>query len=132
MLAYANAPDITDEKQRADGYGIARFNTKTNDITFEAWPRFSDVTKGNEAQFPGWPINFNTRENDGRNVVGTLPPLEEDGVVQVIDESTKEIIYTTRAKAGFAPPVYSPSKYTVKFGKDNPEAILHEDVSPEA
>ena len=130
MLAYANAPDITDEKQRADGYGIARFNTKTGDVTFEAWPRFSDVTKGNEAQFPGWPINFNTRENDGRTVVGKLPPLGEGGVVQVINESTKEIIYTTRAKKGFAPPVYVSGKYTVKFGKDKPETTLHEEILP--
>jgi len=129
MFAYANAPDIKDVKQRADGYGIARFNKKTGDVTFEAWPRFSDVSDGDGVQFVGWPITFNTRQNDGRAVVGTLPALEEAGVVQVIDEATKEILYTTRAKAGFAPPVYSTGKYTVKFGKDKPGKTLHEGVS---
>jgi hypothetical protein len=43
MLAYANPPDITDERQRADGYGIARFDKKNRTVTFECWPRFSDV-----------------------------------------------------------------------------------------
>lgn len=66
MLAYANPADIRDEKQRADGYGIVRFNKRTRQIVFECWPRFSDVTQGDQAQFPGWPVKFSVDDNDGR------------------------------------------------------------------
>ncbi|HSI63612.1 MAG TPA: metallophosphoesterase family protein [Candidatus Saccharimonadia bacterium] len=53
MMAYANPPDIADEKQRADGYGIVRFQKKARKIIFECWPRFSDAKLGDKAQFPG-------------------------------------------------------------------------------
>jgi 3',5'-cyclic AMP phosphodiesterase CpdA len=46
MLAYANPGDIQDERQRADGYGIAQFHLKRDQVTFECWPRFSDSRKG--------------------------------------------------------------------------------------
>ncbi|MFP6874023.1 MAG: metallophosphoesterase family protein [Verrucomicrobiales bacterium] len=124
MLAYANPKDRSDQKQRADGYGIVRFNKSTATITFECWPRFSDSSKGEKQQFPGWPISFNYRENDGRRVVGKLPALKKSGVVQVINETNLEILYTTRAKAGFQPPVYSKGTYTVKFGSNTPEKII--------
>lgn len=124
MLAYANPVKPADERQRSDGYGIARFNKKTGDVVFECWPRFNDVGDGDKAQFPGWPIKFNNRDNDGRKPVAKLPPLVEAGVVQVIDDASGEIVYTVREKAGFEPPVYAKGKHTVKFGKDKPEKVL--------
>ncbi len=124
MLAYANPEDRGDERKRADGYGIARFDKKTREVTFECWPRFSDVADGAKAQFPGWPITFRVSENDGREPVASLPALAEDGVVQVISETDGEILYTVRAKAGFRPPVYTKGKYTVKFGADQPGETL--------
>jgi len=45
MLAYANPEDISNEKKRADGYGLVRFDKKKRTITFECWPRFSDAKK---------------------------------------------------------------------------------------
>ena len=39
MMAYAN-PEDSDERKRADGFGIARFNKKKREVTFECWPRF--------------------------------------------------------------------------------------------
>ncbi|MFT5108514.1 MAG: hypothetical protein ACI9UA_004158 [Pseudoalteromonas tetraodonis] len=125
MLAYANPPKIADERQRADGYGIARFNKKTGDVVFECWPRFADIADGDKAQFPGWPVKFNMRENDGRKPVAKLPALVEAGVVQVVEDASGEILYTVREAKGFEPPVYSKGKFTVKFGKDKPEKILH-------
>ena len=125
MHAYANPKDRSDERQRSDGYGIARFNKKTGDIVFECWPRFADVAQGDKAQFPGWPVKFNNRDNDGREAVAKLPALAEAGVVQVVDDGTGEVLYTVREKKGFEPPVYAKGKYTVKFGKDKPERILH-------
>ncbi len=126
MLAYANPQDVADEKQRADGYGIARFNKQTRKITFECWPRFADAKHGAKAQFPGWPITIAMDANDGRKVHAQLPPVKLDGVarpvVQVIAEATGEILYTVRAQAeSFTPRVYAPGKYTVRAGKDKPD-----------
>ena len=71
MHAYAN-PDArlltlfskeADERSAAipkdqfgDGYGLIRFKKSTNEVTFECWPRFADVTKPDAKQYPGWPV----------------------------------------------------------------------------
>jgi hypothetical protein len=135
MLAYANPEDISDEKKRADGYGLARFNKKTRKITFECWPRFADAREGDKAQFPGWPITIAMDANDGRQVAGHLPELvfegEENPVVQVINDETGEILYTIRAQGGsFQPRVYSKSKHTVKIGRDKPDAKTIAGLTP--
>ena len=103
MMAYANPEDRSDEKKRADGYGLARFNKKTRQITFECWPRFCDVSQGDKAQFAGWPITVDQDANDGREVAGWLPTLQfakgVRPVVQVIEDATGEVaLGTTRAK----------------------------------
>ncbi len=124
MIAYANPEDRKDETKRADGHGIVRFDKKNRTITFECWPRFASVDDGDSAQFPGWPVTVAMHENDGRKVAGYLPKLsiENDSsmVVQVIEESTGEIVYTVRARDGFRPPVYQAGKYTLKIGRDRP------------
>ena len=59
MVAYANPTDRQDEKQRADGYGMARFNFGTDTIRFECFPRFATLGRNGEPlQFPGWPIDI--------------------------------------------------------------------------
>jgi hypothetical protein len=46
-------------------------------------------------------------------------------VVQVIADSTGEILYTVRSQTqGFRPRVYAPGKYTIKAGKDKPDAVV--------
>jgi hypothetical protein len=129
MLAYANPADVSDEKQRADGYGIARFHKKKRTISFECWPRFADAKQGDKGQFPGWPITVAMHANDGRKVHAQLPAVKLDGVanpvVQVIAEATGEILYTVRSHtASFTPRVYAPGKYTVKAGKDQPDTVV--------
>ncbi len=52
MLAYANPEDGKDETQRADGYGIVRFNRKDQTITFECWSRFVSVDDAMKLNFP--------------------------------------------------------------------------------
>jgi hypothetical protein len=48
-------------------------------------------------------------------------------VVQVIAESTGEILYTVRSQTeSFKPRVYAPGKYTVKAGKDKADTVVHE------
>jgi len=57
IAAYANPEDRTDEKQRGDGYGIARFDFAKSSITFECWPRFPVTgADGRARQYPGWPV----------------------------------------------------------------------------
>jgi hypothetical protein len=125
MMAYANPANTGDEKQRADGYGVVRFNKKDRTIRFECWPRFSAAKDGEKAQFPGWPITVSMEKNDGRKVAGYLPELVFEGVenpvVQVISEADGGILYTVRARGGsFRPRVYTDGKFTVKAGRDKP------------
>jgi hypothetical protein len=118
MMAYANPEDLEDEKRRADGYGLVRFNKKSGQVTFECWPRFSTGE-----QFPGWPITVRNDDNDGRKPVAWLPELVINGadrpVVQVIAESNGEVLYCLRARSNrFQPHVYSTGSFTVKVGRD--------------
>jgi hypothetical protein len=129
MLAYANPPDIKDEKQRGDGYGIVRFNKKARTVTFECWPRFADARQGDGAQFPGWPVTVKMDDNDGRQPVAWLPELiiegAPDAVVQVVAEATGGILYTLRTPGPrWQPPVFAPGRYTVKTGRDLPDGPI--------
>jgi hypothetical protein len=135
MLAYANPANIQDERQRADGYGLARFNKATRQITFECWPRFPAA--GGPAQFPGWPITVAQGDNDGRKVAGVLPELifsgGTDPVVQVIEESSGEILYTVRVQGDrFQPRVYAPGRHTIKVGRDRPDGATLIGLEPAA
>jgi hypothetical protein len=145
MLAYAN-PELDSTtamkaKQRdpsvnlGDGYGLIRFNKRVRTITFECWPRFADLDRGDAAQFPGWPITIKMEDNDGRQVKGYLPELRfrgvSDPVVQVIRESDGEILYTQRIQGrSFHPRVFGPGTYTVKAGRDAPDAWTAKGLEP--
>ena len=133
MMAYANPEDRNDERKRADGFGIARFNKKNREVTFECWPRFCDVRNGDSEQFPGWPITVKQDENDGRKVAGYLPEYifsnGENCVVQVIEEDIGEVLYTARSINGrFQPKVYSEGKYTVKIGRELPDMRVFKSI----
>jgi hypothetical protein len=126
VIAYANPGDVQDERQRADGYGLARFQMAKQNVTFECWPRFSDSRKGDGQQFPGWPQTFALADNDGRKPTGFLPSVDlpaGPAVVQVVAEQTGETLYVRRLEGGkaFAAPVFGPGKYTVKIGVDRPD-----------
>ena len=123
MMAYANPPNRKKEQLRGDGFGIARFNKKTQQITFEAWPRFCNVDDGDQVQYPGWPITIDYRDNDGRQVVGYLPEVKvnvDRCVYEVVKEDTGEILYTVRSTGGtiIKPRVYAMGKYTLRVGRD--------------
>lgn len=129
MLAYANPPNRSDEKERSDGYGIVRFDKKNGNVTFECWPRFCDVSEGDKVQFPGWPITFNIADNDGRDVKGYLPEYTVKGierpVYSVVNEATGEVLYTVRAASNtFQPRVYALGRYTLKVGVDKADRLL--------
>ncbi|MCU0916827.1 MAG: hypothetical protein MUC88_20050, partial [Planctomycetes bacterium] len=147
MIAYANPGfdniKIMRTNQRnpeallGDGYGLIRFHKKTRRITFECWPRYADLNRGDAAQYPGWPITFRMEENDGRKVFGYLPDMVVNGaadpVVQVVREADRELLYTRRIQGSrFRPHVYGPGKYTVKVGRDKPDAWSKTGLTPDA
>jgi hypothetical protein len=136
MHAYAN-PNFTSMQQAramqrdnqrvdlGDGYGLIRFRKSTREITFECWPRFADASTG-RGQFAGWPITIRMEDNDGRVVHGHLRevsfPDTTNPVVQIVEESSGDILYTRRIQGNrFRPPVYAPGKYTMKAGQDRPD-----------
>ncbi len=145
MWAYANPELDTSEElrkaqrdpavNRGDGYALIRFRKSDRTIIFECWPRFADLSKGDAAQYPGWPIRINMFDNDGRKPTGYLPELHftdvVDPVVQVIDESNGEILYTRRIVGKrFQPPVFSDGPFTIKVGRDRPERVVAQHIKP--
>lgn len=107
---------------RATGYGIARFKKATREITLECWPRECDPSKQGERQYPGWPITIKQMDNYNRKPFGYLTTVEVSGitdpVVQVVNESTKEVVYTVRVQGeAFTPMVFENGIYKVRVGK---------------
>lgn len=128
MLAYANPPDVRDEKRRGDGYGLVRFDKRKRTITFECWPRFADADAGPKGQFPGWPRTVAVADNDGRKPVAWLPELvvtgAADPVVQVIEETTGEVVSCIRiAGDRYQPAVFADGTYTMRVGRDRPDGV---------
>lgn len=78
-----------------------------------------DITAPDAAPYPGWPIAIKQDDNYGKKAVAYLPTLEvtamTDPVVQVIDESSGEIVYTLRIKGtSFRPKIFRQGQYTVR------------------
>ena len=147
MIAYANPEYATGKLMKqhqrdpkamlGDGYGLIRFNKRSRETTFECWPRYADLSKGDAAQYPGWPLTFKMEENDGRKVTGHLPELRiagtTDPVVQVVQEGGGEVLYTQRIQGDrFRPRVFGPGKYTVKVGRDKPDGWTASSLAPDA
>ncbi|MEM7452723.1 MAG: metallophosphoesterase family protein [Planctomycetota bacterium] len=136
MMAYANPPNRQDERQRGDGFGVARFNKKTGEVTFECWPRFTEDVSSDDAQYDGWPITINSRDNDGREPVAWLPTITvqncEQPVVQVVRLSDGEVLYTFRSReASVRLPVYSAEMHAVRIGRDIPGQVTLSPLPPQ-
>jgi hypothetical protein len=107
---------------RATGYGIVLLNRSTREITLECWPRWVDPSKPGAKQYLGWPISFHQLDNGFAHPGAYLPTLRargtENPVVQVIDETSQEVLYTLRIPGSlFRPPVREAGMYTVKIGE---------------
>ncbi len=115
----------------ASGYGLVRFNKSSRTITVECWPRYVDVSKPDAQQYAGFPIKINQQDNYGREAVAYLPVIEVIGwqnpVIQIIDESNNEIVYTIRINgSSFRPKVFADGSYTIKIGeKENIKTFRH-------
>lgn len=122
---------------RAAGYGIARFNKAERTITLENWPRWADPSKGDKP-YDGWPVTLSQEENYGRKADGFLPEIQVSGitdpVIQIYNETTKEVVYTLRIKGDrFVPKVFSPNHlYTVRIadytGSSDSQEIMGQGV----
>ena len=105
---------------KSSGYGIVRFNTKKQTYTIECWRLLIDTAKPKDGdQFPGWPKTITLKDNYGRAAVAHLPTVEvkgiQDPVIQVINETDKEIVYTLRIRGNSQRPrVFSKAPHTVK------------------
>ena len=55
MQAYVNP----ESPSSGSGYGLIRFDKAKQEVTFECWPRYVDVTQEGAEQFLGWPITVN-------------------------------------------------------------------------
>jgi len=114
---------------RAPGYGIIRLNKKNQQITIECWPRYADPELPDAEQYPDWPVIINMDDNYGRPARLWLPPLKTSGldhppVVQIIEETTNEIVYTVRAReASFQPKVFASGMYTVNIGESGTDKM---------
>lgn len=88
----------------------------------ECWPRYVDPTDpATGEQYPGWPKTITAADNDGRKAVGNLPTLElnswKNPVVQVIDQSSGEIVSTQRVSGNqFQPKVFAEGTYRIRVG----------------
>jgi alkaline phosphatase D len=108
---------------RAAGYGIVKFNRDSREIEIANWARQTDPTQPGARPYDGWPITISQEDNYGRQAYGYLPQVDVSGlgqppVVQVIDESNQEILYTVRAKDNsYRPKVFKPGRYTVRVGE---------------
>lgn len=131
MLAVANpSPEENHDKltTRAAGFGVAKFNKKTREITVECWPRNVDIADSSAEQYPGWPQTIAQQDNYGRKATAYLPTIEvrgmTDPVIQVIHESNGEIVYTLRISGtSYRPKVFKKGKYTVKVGQQGTDRM---------
>ncbi|MEM0895334.1 MAG: hypothetical protein AAGJ79_00505 [Verrucomicrobiota bacterium] len=117
---------------RSAGFGIVRLNTKTREITMECWPRNADITDPATEQYPGWPRTISQFDNYNPPSWGQLGELTfdvEDPVVQLIDATSNEILYTVRANGKtFTPGAPNGKTFIVKAGKDTPDTVIAEEA----
>jgi hypothetical protein len=133
MYAYANPNPTRTTYNRwlsqGAGFGVIRFNKRTRTITMECWPRGCGITDPDCEQYPGWPITIHQEDNYAREAAAYLPTLQivdgEDPVIQVIYQSTGEIIYTLRIQGkSYRPQVFQEGTYTIKISTEENQAVL--------
>lgn len=117
---------------RSAGFGIVRLNTKERTITMECWPRNVDVTDPKAEQYPGWPRTISQFDNynpPSWKKSGVVLFDTEDPVVQLIDESSKEILYTVRLKGkSFEPTLPEGKSFTLKAGLKSADKVVAKGV----
>jgi hypothetical protein len=126
MQAYANP---TKENFNAAGYGLVRFRKATREISMECWPRHVEFNDPKSSQFPGWPVTIRQEDNYGRRPVAWLPKLQirgtSDPVVEVVDESLQESVYSLRIRGTtWQPKVFREGRYTIRVTQGDREHLI--------
>lgn len=84
--------------QKANGYGVVKFNKRTREIVMENWPRWANPEK--DAPYFGWPVQVKQAQNYGKKTYGYIANLQVKGmdkpVIQVINMDNDEIYYSIR------------------------------------
>ncbi len=114
----ANGIEPTAIHERAPGYGIVKFNRLKREIELANWPRWVDASEPDARPYAGWPVRIKQTQN-GMPSAYSLPPIDANGsvdpVVEVIDESNGDIVYTLRIQGTeFTPKVRAAGSYTVR------------------
>lgn len=107
------------EMDKSSGFGLVRFHKKERTITIECWPLLADPTQP-DSQFPGWPVTVRQLDNYARAATAYLPELVIHGaaqpVVQVINESTGEVLYTLRLPGNtWRPHTFATGPHTIRI-----------------
>lgn len=112
---------------KGSGYAMVDFDPAARTMTTHCYPLPYpvDPARLDKGQYKGWPLTNSVGDNDGRKPLGTLPPQTFDidnPVVAVFNRDSGELIYARRIEGRtFAPPVFAPGSYEVKFGADTPD-----------
>jgi len=106
-------------EDKSSGIGLVRFDKTRRKIRIECWPLLADVAQAS-TQMPGWPLEIDVRQNDGRKAAGHLPELNITGakqpLIEVTAEATGELVYALRvAEPRFRPHVFAAGKYGVRI-----------------
>lgn len=119
VAAYANP---TPQNYQATGFGLVRFRKKSRQIVMECWPRFVDVSQPGATQYAGWPLTVTQEDNYARKAQAWLPTVKanrDEPVVQVVDESSGEVVYTLRIKGReWRPKAFYVGPHTVRVGSE--------------
>jgi hypothetical protein len=128
MHAYANANDPENLENKAAGFVIAKFNKKDRTITAECWPRDADLRKPGAKQFKGWPKVIPQTDNYNPSSwikLGQLTFNKSNPVIQLIDQQSKEVLYTLRIQGkSFIPHVPKGKDFLIKAGIDGADRTV--------
>lgn len=135
MHAYVNANDPGNKSSNAAGFVLCRFNKKDRTIVAECWPRDADLSKPDAKMFKGWPKVIPQVDNYNPNSWGKLGELtfnKENPVVQLVDKSSNEVLYTLRIKGKtFNPHAPKGKTFIIKAGVDSADKTVVEEASAE-
>ena len=113
---------------RSAGFGVLRLNTKTRNITMECWPRNVDITASETKQYQGWPRTISQVDNYSPRSWGDLGTLTfnvDDPVIQLVDSSNNEVLYTLRVSGRtFTPKAPEGKSFTIKAGTNTPNQTV--------
>jgi phosphodiesterase/alkaline phosphatase D-like protein len=106
----------------ASGYGIVKFHKDQQEITFESWPIYEEMSSdlSKYKTHKGWPITVSVNQQYNRKPIGYLPTIkmkQKNFVVRVSKESSGELVYARRVTGkSFRPKVFEKGGYLVEAG----------------